>query len=59
MDPEKFLQPTKVIDDVHQFGELLLERTHLLSSRPIDVPEEKSGELNDLLSELIFTLNSF
>ena len=55
IDPEKFLQPTKGIEDVHEFGELLLERTHLLSSRPFDVPEEKSGELNDLLSELIFT----
>ena len=55
MDPEKFLQPTKGIEDVNQFGELLLERTHLLSSRPIDVPEDKSGELNDLLSELVFT----
>ena len=55
IDPEKFLQPTKGIEDVHEFSELLLERTHLLSSRPFDVPEEKSGELNDLLSELIFT----
>ena len=55
IDPEKFLQPTKGIEDVHEFGELLLERTHLLISRPFDVPEDKSGELNDLLSELIFT----
>ena len=55
IDPEDFLQPTKGITDVHEFGELLLERTHLLSSRPFDVPEDKSGELNDLLSELIFT----
>ena len=55
IDPEEFLQPTKGIEYVHGFGELLLERTHLLSSRPFDVPEDKSGELNDLLSELIFT----
>jgi len=55
MDPEKFLQPTKGIEDVHEFGELLLERTHLLSSRPFDVPEGNSDGLNDLLSELIFT----
>ena len=55
IDPEKFLQPTKGIEDVHEFGELLLERTHLLTSRPFDVPEDQSGELNDLLSELIFT----
>jgi len=55
IDPEEFLQPTKGIEDVHEFGELLLESTHLLSSRPFDVPEEKSDELNDLLSELIFT----
>ena len=55
IDPEDFLQPTKGIEHVHEFGELLLERTHLLSSRPFDVPEDKSGELNDLLSELIFT----
>ena len=55
IDAEDFLQPTKGIKHVHEFGELLLERTHLLSSRPFDVPEDKSGELNDLLSELIFT----
>lgn len=55
IDPEEFLQPTKGIEDLDDFGVLLLERTHLLSSRPFDVPEEKSGELNDLLSEVIFT----
>ena len=38
IDPEKFLQPTKGIEDVHEFGELLLERTHLLTARPFDVP---------------------
>ena len=55
IDPEKFLQPIRGIEDVHEFGEFLLERTHLLISRPFDVPKDKSDELNDLLSELIFT----
>jgi ATP-dependent Zn protease len=55
LDIEEVLQPTSDIENLHQFGELLLSRTHLFSSRPFDVPEDKSDELNDLLSELIFT----
>ena len=52
---EEYLQPGKEIEDVHQFGELLLSRTHLLISQSFDVPEDKSNDLNDLLSELIYT----
>ena len=55
MNIEEYLQPGKEIEDVHQFGELLLSRTHLLISQSFDVPEDKSNDLNDLLSELIYT----